>query len=164
MFLVLKVFKVSGKFIIVVFSNIVIFLLGYDLYQENFMDDFFCSQFDVFVLLVYVGFCKFDLKIYQYVLEKVNEFVKVNVGMVRGQVGGWLLGVKINEIMFLDDIGENLKVVKQVGFQIIKVLLGRVYEVVEELEKVIGLLLDGGYFKIFIKLNFKGSKVRFQNI
>ena len=64
---------------------------------------------------------------------------------------GWENGVKPEEILFLDDIGENLKAGKNAGFKTIKVNLGRAYEAVEELERVTGLQLEGDHPKIAIK-------------
>ncbi|KAK4201438.1 putative hydrolase [Triangularia verruculosa] len=160
MFPALKALKASGKFIIAALSNTVIFPPGHDLYQENYLDDPLRSLFDVFVSSAHVGLRKPDPKIYQYALKKVDEFAKANANTARGQAGGWSSGVKVNEITFLDDIGENLKAAKQAGFQTIKVPLGKAYEAVEELEKVTGLSLDSGHPKIPIKPNFKGSKAK----
>jgi len=56
--------------------------------------------------------------------------------------------VKAEDILFLDDIGENLKAAKANGFRTLKVNLGRTYEAVEELESVTGLKLEGGYPKV----------------
>ena len=52
-------------------------------------------------------------------------------------------GVSASDILFLDDIGENLKTAKKIGFGTIKVNLGRAFEAVDQLEKVTGLQLAG---------------------
>ncbi len=59
------------------------------------------------------------------------------------------LGVKPEEIVFLDDIGINLQQAKSRGIRTIKVNLGRTHEALRELEKVVGFaLLDSDtYFK-----------------
>lgn len=40
--------------------------------------------------------------------------------------------------MFLDDIGENLKMGREVGMRTVRVVLGRTWRAVKELEKVLG--------------------------
>lgn len=47
--------------------------------------------------------------------------------------------IEAKDVVFLDDIGENLKMGKQVGWRTIKVLLGRTDEAVKELERITGL-------------------------
>jgi FMN phosphatase YigB (HAD superfamily) len=68
--------------------------------------------------------------------------------------------VKPDEIVFLDDIGENLKAARAAGFRTIRVPLGRAYEAVEELEGVTGLALAGDHPKIPVKPDFKGTKAK----
>lgn len=53
-------------------------------------------------------------------------------------------GIKAEEVLFLDDIGENLKVARKRGMRTLKVGLGRGREAVEELERVLGMSLRGG--------------------
>jgi FMN phosphatase YigB (HAD superfamily) len=73
---------------------------------------------------------------------------------------GWAVGVRAEEVVFLDDIGENLKAAKAVGFGTIRVPLGRAYEAVEVLEGVTGLKLAGDHPKVPIEPNYKGSKAK----
>ena len=61
---------------------------------------------------------------------------------------GWENGVKPDEIVFLDDIGENLKQAKKLGFGTIKVNLGEAYEAVDKLEKLTGLKLAGTHPRV----------------
>ena len=52
-------------------------------------------------------------------------------------------GIAASDIVFLDDIGENLKHAKKAGMRTIKVTLGKTQDAVKELEKITGLeLLD----------------------
>ena len=60
-----------------------------------------------------------------------------------------------SDILFLDDIGENLKAAKTAGFRTLKVNLGRAYEAVEELENITGLELSGDHPKVPIGLAMK---------
>ena len=47
------------------------------------------------------------------------------------------------DIVFLDDIGENLKTARSLGIKTIRGILGKTKDAVKELEKVTGLeLLD----------------------
>ena len=65
--------------------------------------------------------------------------------------------MRADEIVFLDDIGENLKAAKNAGFGTIKVPLGRAYEAVDELEKITGLKLAGDHPKVPLKADYKGK-------
>jgi FMN phosphatase YigB (HAD superfamily) len=154
MFPALQKLRESGKYIVAALSNTVIFPPDHEYSQTAFFQDPLRSLFDVFVSSAHVGMRKPDPKIYQLALQKVDEFAKTNFDSERGRDGNWASGVKAEEVVFLDDIGENLKAAKQVGFQTIKVPLGRAYEAVEKLEQVTGLALAGNHPKIPIKPNF----------
>ena len=69
--------------------------------------------------------------IYDYTIGKVREH--------------WpQIDVKAQDIVFLDDIGENLKMGKKVGMRTIRVYLGKTADAVKELEQATGEeLLDG---------------------
>jgi methionine salvage enolase-phosphatase E1 len=56
---------------------------------------------------------------------------------------GYGIGVRPQDITFLDDIGTNLRTAKQLGFNTIKVQLGKADLAVAELEKLTGLTLSG---------------------
>ena len=43
--------------------------------------------------------------------------------------------------MFLDDIGENLKTGREVGMRTVRVMLGKTWRAVKELEKILGVEL-----------------------
>ncbi|KAK3307927.1 HAD-like domain-containing protein [Chaetomium strumarium] len=160
MYPALKALKASGQYMVAALSNTVIFPPDHVYSQKDFLDDPVRSLFDVFVSSAHVGLRKPDPRIYQLALERVDEFAKANADSDRGRALGWSEGVSAGEIVFLDDIGENLKAAKAAGFRTIRVPLGRAYEAVEELEKVTGLKLAGDHPKIPVKPNFRGSKAK----
>lgn len=160
MFPALQKLRESGKHIVAALSNTVIFPPDHEYSQTSFFEDPLRSLFDVFVSSAHVGLRKPDPRIYQLALQKVDEFARANAHSDRGKAGNWADGVKPNDIVFLDDIGENLKAARQAGFRTIKVPLGKAYEAVEELEKVTGLALAGSHPKIPIKPNFHGQKAK----
>ncbi|KAK2593693.1 hypothetical protein QQS21_008601 [Conoideocrella luteorostrata] len=160
MFPALKKLKQSGKYIIGALSNTVIFPESHKLHKADFFKDALRSQFDVFISSAHVGIRKPDPRMYKLAVETLDTFARGNAGTKRGRKYGWEAGVKSQDILFLDDIGENLKAAKKEGFETVKVPLGRAYEAVEKLEKVTGLELDGGHPKVAIKPSIKGSKAK----
>lgn len=160
MFPALKRLQESGKFIVAALSNTVIFPPNHEYSKVEFLEDPVRSLFDVFVSSAHVGLRKPDPAIYQLALQKVDEFAKANAESKRGKAGGWSSGVQPGDIVFLDDIGENLKAAKQAGFQTIKVSLGRAFEAVDELENITGLSLAGGHPRIPVKANYKATKAK----
>lgn len=151
----LKKLKEDGGFILAALSNTVIFPPDHPYSQRGFLDDPVRSLFDVFVSSAHVGLRKPDPRIYGLALEKVDEFARRNADTPRGRRNGWKDGVRAEDVLFLDDIGENLKAGKNAGFRTIKVPLGRAFEAVEELERVTGVKLDGGHPKVPVKLETK---------
>lgn len=89
------------------------------------------SLFDVYVASAEVGMRKPSRDIYELAVKRLDEFDK--------QLGG--SGVKPEDIVFLDDIGENLKTGKLVGMRTIKVQLGKTWRAVKELEGDLGVEL-----------------------
>ncbi|KAI1418498.1 HAD-like protein [Hypoxylon sp. FL1857] len=156
----LRNLKASGKFILAALSNTVIFPPGHALHREDFFADPIRGLFDVFVSSAHVGLRKPDPKIYEYALNEVNKYAKSHAAEERGRSLGWQDGVKPDEVVFLDDIGENLKAAKKVGFRTIKVPLGRTYEAVDELEAITGLKLAGDHPRIPIKPKFGGANAK----
>jgi FMN phosphatase YigB (HAD superfamily) len=155
MYPALKKLKEDGRFILGALSNTVIFPPDHPYSQREFLDDPVRSLFDVFVSSAHVGLRKPDPRIYALALQKLDEFARKNADTQRGRRNGWKDGVKADDVMFLDDIGENLKGGKTAGFRTIKVHLGRAFEAVEELERVTGLKLDGGHPKVAVELKAK---------
>ncbi|RKF54829.1 Acyl-CoA dehydrogenase family member 10 [Erysiphe neolycopersici] len=99
------------------------------------------SLFDIYISSAEIGLRKPDPKIYKYALEAANSFTKKNAGSTRGKILGWENEILPSEVLFLDDIGENVKGGKQAGFSVIKVELGKTREAVEALEVATGLKL-----------------------
>ncbi len=66
--------------------------------------------------------------IYELAIKRLDEFDK--------QKGG--SGVRGEDIVFLDDIGENLKMGREVGMRTIRVQLGKTWRAVKQLEGVLG--------------------------
>lgn len=152
--------KESGKYILAALSNTVVFPPGHKLHVKDFFDDPIRRLFDVFISSAHVGIRKPDPKMYQFALEELNKYASQHVKNPRNQGLGWEDGVKPQDIVFLDDIGENLKEGRRQGFRTIKVPLGKAYEAVEELEKVTGLKLEGDHPKIPITPKLSGSKAK----
>ena len=89
------------------------------------------SHFDIFVASADVGMRKPDANMYNLVLERLDKYDRENGRQ----------GVKAEDCVFLDDIGENLKTAREMGMQTIKVTLGKTWRAVKELEQVTGLEL-----------------------
>ena len=87
--------------------------------------------FDVYIASAEVGMRKPSRDIFELTIKKLDQFD-------RG-VGG--TGVKGEDIVFLDDIGENLKTGKAVGMRTIRVLLGKTWRAVKELEGILEMEL-----------------------
>lgn len=90
------------------------------------------SQFDLFISSAHVGMRKPDKVIYDHTVRELDKLAKKRGD---GQ------GIKAGDIVFLDDIGANLKAAKQAGMRTIKVVLERTDRAVRELENVMGLSL-----------------------
>lgn len=89
------------------------------------------SHFDIFISSAEVGLRKPDPAIYKLAVKKLDNFDK--------EKGGH--GVIAEDCVFLDDIGENLKPAKEMGMKTIKVILGKTWRAVKELEQTIGIEL-----------------------
>jgi epoxide hydrolase-like predicted phosphatase len=125
MYPALKKLKASGQFKLAALSNTTIFPEGHPL-RETGPDDV-RNMFEVFVSSAHVGMRKPNRDIYEYTLQKLRE--------------KWGSEIKPGDIVFLDDIGENLKTAKTLGMRTIRVFLGKTENAVRELEKVTGLQL-----------------------
>jgi FMN phosphatase YigB (HAD superfamily) len=158
MYPALQRLKSSGKYILAALSNTVIFPRGHALWKEDFLDDPVRSIFDVFVSSAHVGLRKPEPAIYELALKEVNTYASRNADSDRGRALAWGSGILPGDVVFLDDIGENLKAAKEHGFRTIKVHLGRAFEAVDELEKITGLALEGDHPKVPVKPNFKAAK------
>lgn len=91
------------------------------------------QQFDIFISSAHVGLRKPDPKAYELA---VRECDRISKEKGRGEV-------RAEDVLFLDDIGVNLKWAKKSGLRTIKVELGKTEDAVRELEKETGMkLLD----------------------
>lgn len=159
MFPALRRLKASGHYILAACSNTIIFPEGHELApRANGTEDHpVKSIFDVFVSSAHVGLRKPDPRIYHLALLKVDEYARAHADTTKGKVLGWKDGIESGDVVFLDDIGENLKAARKEGFRTIKVNLGRTYEAVGELERITGLALAGEHPKISTKPKVNGG-------
>ncbi|KAK5170510.1 uncharacterized protein LTR77_005098 [Saxophila tyrrhenica] len=128
----------DGKLVLGALSNTSIFPPGHPLYDASSKDGKASKGlegiFDVFVSSAHVGMRKPAPDIYQYAITRLHEFVKTQRATQN---------VRAENIVFVDDIGTNLKTAKSLGMRTIKVNLGRADLAVKELEKITGLDLSG---------------------
>lgn len=127
MYPALQKLKASGKYKLAALSNTYPIPEGNPLGEPR--EDDPRPLFEVFVSSSQVGMRKPSRDIYDYTVEKLREKFGEDI--------------KPSDIVFLDDIGENLKTAKSVGMRTIRVHLGKTDEAVKELEKVTGLKLLG---------------------
>lgn len=127
----------NGELILGALSNTSIFPPGHPYDDPNTPEGkqhkLLLAQFDVFVSSAHVGMRKPDEEIYRYAVTRLSEVAKTKYG---GR------GVKAEDILFLDDIGANLRTARKLGMRTIKVPLGHAYKAVKELEDVMGLRLS----------------------
>ncbi|KAL2833098.1 hypothetical protein BJY01DRAFT_239623 [Aspergillus pseudoustus] len=103
----LKKLKESGKFIMGALSNTVIFPEGHHYNDDTLGRE---TLFDFFISSAHTGLRKPDPKIYQVALEEMNAVAKRK----------GLKPVHASDVVFLDDIGQNLKPAKAIGMRTIK--------------------------------------------
>lgn len=131
MFPALKKLKESGEYLMGALSNTVKFPEGHAFSKDA---TGVRSQFDFFISSAHTGLRKPDPRIYEVAIQEMDALAKK-----RG-----LPGIEPSDIVFFDDIGENLKAAKRAGLRTVKVTLGRIEDAVKELEKITGLsLLEG---------------------
>ncbi|PGH14576.1 hypothetical protein AJ79_02911 [Helicocarpus griseus UAMH5409] len=127
MFPALAKLKASGQFVLGALSNTTILPADHPLGAEVDVKQFF----DFFISSAHVGLRKPDPRIYALALKEMNEAARKK----------GLSEVEAGDVVFLDDIGINLKWAKKAGMRTIKVDLGRTREAVRELEEMTGLKL-----------------------
>ena len=147
MFPALKALRDSGEYMLGALSNTVIFPPNHDL-SKNSPQDVVRPIFDFFISSAHVGLRKPDPRIYELALKTANEVAAEKAQTEKGKALGWDAGIKADDVLFFDDIGENLKAAKTFGFGTVKVSLGRAFEAVDELERVTGLALAGKHPRI----------------
>ncbi|KAI5860081.1 HAD-like protein [Durotheca rogersii] len=149
MYPALRALRARGGFVLAALSNTVRFPPGHALFRgDSFADDPVRRLFDVFVSSAHVGLRKPDPRIYALALARVDAFARAH---------GWPDGVRPDEVVFFDDIGENLKAARAAGFRTVKVPLGRTYEAVDELEAITGLQLAGDHPRVPVRPKMGGD-------
>lgn len=127
MYPALQKLKASGQFKLVALSNTTVFPEGHEFNIPR--PDDVRNFFEIFVSSAHVGMRKPNRDIYEHALQLIRE--------------RWGQDIRNEDIVFLDDIGENLKMAKSLGIRTIRVFLGRSHEAVKQLGDVTGLqLLD----------------------
>lgn len=127
MYPALQKLKASGRFHLAAMSNTTVFPDGHP-FNERSADDV-KEMFDIFVSSAHVGMRKPNRDIYEYTLGEIRK--------------RWGDDIRPEEVTFLDDIGENLKMGKKVGFNTIRVFLGKSKDAVRELVETTGMDLLG---------------------
>ncbi|MCJ1410998.1 hypothetical protein MMC19_005086 [Ptychographa xylographoides] len=89
--------------------------------------------FDVFVASAEVGLRKPHREIYELALREMDRWDRERGGA----------GVRAADVLFLDDIGENLRTGREVGFRTLRVRLGASGEARRELERILGVRMEG---------------------
>lgn len=84
--------------------------------------------FDISILSAEVHMRKPSRDIYLHTIHTLSSYSQEKFGTE----------IKAEDIVFLDDIGENLKMGREVGMRTVRVVLGRTWRAVKELEKVLG--------------------------
>ena len=92
--------------------------------------------FDLFVSSAHIGMRKPEARAYEFAVREVQRLAR--------ERDPDAAAVEPADILFLDDIGANLKAARALGLRTIKVNLGRVPEAVAELERAVGMDLTGG--------------------
>ncbi|KAF9883733.1 hypothetical protein FE257_003025 [Aspergillus nanangensis] len=127
----LQKLKDSGLFVLGALSNTVKFPDGHPYNNDK---SGVRGQFDFFISSAHTGLRKPEPRIYEAAIKEMDTLAKKK----------GLPGINPSDIVFLDDIGENLKWAKKSGLRTLKVNLGRIQDAVKELETVTGLqLLEG---------------------
>jgi FMN phosphatase YigB (HAD superfamily) len=148
MYPALQNLKASGRYILAALSNTVTYPRNHHFQKSH---DELRSLFDVFISSAHIGMRKPDPIIYEYAVRELDKFARENANTQDRNTQVWSDGVTARDIVFLDDIGENLKAAKQAGFGTIKVNLGKAFEAVDELEELTGLELAGTYPRVAVK-------------
>lgn len=126
----------SSQFIIGALSNTSLFPTSHPLNTPPRDPDFnIRSHFDVFISSAHAGMRKPEKRIYEYAMEEVRRVWKESG---REKKEGEL---DVGDVLFLDDIGENLRMARSIGWRTIRVRLGETREAVRELERETGVSL-----------------------
>ncbi|KAF8429240.1 HAD-like domain-containing protein [Tirmania nivea] len=116
------------RFVVGALTNDYQFPEGHEYNKDGFKTQL-RELFDVFISSSAVGMRKPEQRIYELAVGRVGEVWR----------SWWGEEVKASEVVFLDDIGMNLKGAGKVGIRGIRVVLGESWRAVSELERVLGL-------------------------
>lgn len=126
----------SSKFIVGALSNTSLFPDDHPLNAPKQDPDLDVrSSFDVFISSAHSGMRKPEKRIYEYAMQEARRLWKESG---REEKEGRL---EPGDVLFLDDIGENLRMAKSIGWRTIRVKLGQTKEAVRELERETGMSL-----------------------
>jgi len=90
------------------------------------------KHFDFYLSSANIGMRKPEKRVYEYTIKEIQKF-----GRAKG------MDIQPNEILFIDDIGTNLRTARQFGIRTIKVKLGKIKDAVAELQEQVNMkLLD----------------------
>jgi len=131
----LRRLKASGRYVVGALSNTNIFPADHPFSRPPVSPETdIKAMFDIFVSSAHVGLRKPDRRIYELAMTELRkEWVRQGRG--KEEELGW------GDVVFLDDIGENLRTGREVGWRTVKVHLGRTNEAVGVLEGLTGLRL-----------------------
>lgn len=121
--------KADGKFHLAALSNTTVYPEGHPFNTPDPLIPDVKGIFELFVSSAHVGMRKPNRDIYEYTMKLIRE--------------KWGDDIQPEDIVFFDDIGENLKMAKSLGIRTVRVMLGRTQEAVKELEELTGLELIG---------------------
>ena len=126
----------GAPFLVAALSNTSIFPADHEFNDHSTPAGQFTSAlralFDLFVSSAHVGMRKPDANIYEYTITQLDALARAK----------GLGGVRAADIVFLDDIGMNLRTARAVGMRTVKVTLGRADLAVRELEAIMGVSLS----------------------
>ena len=159
MFPALKKLKESGKFVVAALSNAINFPEGITDHegvpfdsgihrkawskesnnaveaggtQEEAGKEDIRKQFDFYLSSANIGMRKPEKRVYEYTIKEIQKF-----GKSKG------MDIQPNEILFIDDIGTNLRTARQFGMRTMKVTLGKIRDAVLDLQEQVNMkLLD----------------------
>jgi large subunit ribosomal protein L5e len=130
MFPALQKLKASGRFIMGALSNTTIIPPTHELSKRSATEEV-KQYFDFFISSAHCGLRKPDPRIYALAMKEMNDAARKK-GFPH---------LEPKDVVFLDDIGINLKFAKVAGMRTIKVNLGKIRDAVKELSEVTGMQL-----------------------
>ncbi|KAL1956356.1 hypothetical protein VTO42DRAFT_7339 [Malbranchea cinnamomea] len=132
MFPALQKLRDSGQFVMGALSNTTILPEDHELSKRSATEEV-KKFFDFFISSAHSGLRKPDPRIYALAMKEMSDAAKKK----------GFPSIAPEDVVFLDDIGINLKFAKKAGMRTIKVNLGKIRDAVKELEQVTGMqLLD----------------------